>query len=64
MPGARRLRLASVAERLVTNLIAGRRQPADLAEGLLGPLTPLLMLPVYRRALRRQVTWKGREYRQ
>ncbi|AXG99664.1 glycosyltransferase [Deinococcus wulumuqiensis] len=64
VPGARRLRLASVAERLVTNLIAGRRQPADLAEGLLGPLTPLLMLPVYRRALRRQVTWKGREYRQ
>ena len=27
-------------------------------------LVPLLMLPVYRRALRRQVAWKGREYRQ
>lgn len=64
VPGARRLRLASVAERLVTNLIAGRRHPADLAEGLLGPLTPLLMLPVYRRALRRQVSWKGRQYHQ
>ena len=64
VPGARRLRLASVAERLAANLIAGRRRPADLAEGGLGPLTPPLLLPVYRRALRRQVTWKGREYRQ
>lgn len=64
LPGARWLRLASAAERPLTNFLAGRRRPADLAEGLLGPLTPLLMLPVYRRALRRQVAWKGREYRQ
>jgi len=46
------------------NLIAGRRTPADLAEGLLGPVTPLLALPVMARALRRRVSWKGREYRQ
>nr|WP_255639352.1 glycosyltransferase family 2 protein [Deinococcus betulae] len=64
VPGARVLRVASVLERLVVNLIAGRRRPADLAEGLLGPLTPLLAVPVYLRAVKRRVTWKGREYRQ
>jgi hypothetical protein len=53
-----------IIERAAVNVLAGRRRPADLAEGLLGPLTPLLALPVYRRALRRRVKWKGREYRQ
>ncbi|UBV42141.1 glycosyltransferase family 2 protein [Deinococcus taeanensis] len=64
VPNRRALRAASLLERLVVNVIAGRRAPADLAEGLLGPLTPLLALPVYRRAMRPRVTWKGREYRQ
>uniref|UniRef100_UPI0037BF2F9B glycosyltransferase n=1 Tax=Deinococcus multiflagellatus TaxID=1656887 RepID=UPI0037BF2F9B len=64
VPGGRVLRAASVLERLTVNLIAGRRRPADLAEGLLGPVTPLLALPVYLRAVKRRVTWKGREYRQ
>ncbi|GGM17890.1 glycosyltransferase [Deinococcus aerophilus] len=64
LPGARALRVAGVVERAAVNLLAGRRRPADLAEGLLGPLTPLLALPVYLRALRRRVKWKGREYRQ
>lgn len=62
--GTRMLRLAGLSERLLVNLVVGRRAPADLAEGLLGPLTPLLALPAYQRALRRRVTWKGREYRQ
>ncbi len=64
VPGARWLRLASVLERPLVNLLSGRRRAADLAEGALGPVTPLLMLPVYARALRRRAVWKGREYRQ
>lgn len=64
VPGWRALRVASVLERPLVNLITGRRRARDLAEGLLGPLTPLLALPVYLRALRRKVRWKGREYRQ
>jgi len=62
--GTRLLRLAGLSERLLVNLVVGRTRPADLAEGLLGPVTPLLALPAYARALRRQVTWKGRVYRQ
>lgn len=64
VPGWRALRLASLLERPLVNLITGRRSGRDLAEGLLGPLTPLLALPVYLRALRGRVRWKGREYRQ
>ncbi|WP_034386360.1 glycosyltransferase family 2 protein [Deinococcus sp. YIM 77859] len=68
LPGRRRgvwaLRAAGLLERALVNLLTGRRAPADLAEGLLGPVTPLLALPVYWRALRRRVTWKGRAYRQ
>ncbi|WP_407572381.1 glycosyltransferase [Deinococcus altitudinis] len=58
------LRLAGILERSLVNLLTGRHRPADLAEGLLGPLTPLLALPAYRRALGRRVIWKGRVYRQ
>lgn len=58
------LRLAGLLERALVNLVTGRRTPADLAEGLLGPLTPLFALPAYRLALRRRVAWKGREYTQ
>ena len=58
------LRLAGLAERAAVNLLTGRRRPADLAEGLFAPGTPLLALPVYRRAMRRKVAWKGREYEQ
>ncbi|GAA5513498.1 4,4'-diaponeurosporenoate glycosyltransferase [Deinococcus carri] len=58
------LRAAGLLERLLVNLVSGRRAPADLAEGLLGPVTPLLTLPVYLRATRRRVSWKGREYEQ
>lgn len=63
-PGVWLLRLAGLAERPAVNLLTGRRRPADLAEGLLTPVTPLLALPVYRRAMRRKVAWKGREYKQ
>ncbi|WP_420596237.1 glycosyltransferase [Deinococcus sp.] len=62
MPTPLWLRLAGLLERTLVNLVTGRRTPLDLAEGLLGPLTPLLALPAYRRALGRQVTWKGRTY--
>lgn len=64
VPGARALRVLGLLERTAVALIAGRRTPADVLEGLLGPVTPLLALPVYLRAARRRVVWKGREYRQ
>lgn len=63
-PGLAALRAAGLLERTLVNLLTGRRAPADLAEGLLGPVTPLLALPVYLRAMRRRVSWKGREYDQ
>ncbi|PFG19908.1 glycosyltransferase [Serinibacter salmoneus] len=65
LPTSPRVRLAralTVLDRAAVNLLVGRRSPADLAEGLLGPATPLLALPVYRRALRRTITWRGRTY--
>lgn len=55
-------RLAGVLDRAVVSAITGRRRPGDLAEGLLGPVTPILVLPVYARALRSRVMWKGRHY--
>ena len=58
------LRLAGLAERSLVNLVTDRARPLDLAEGLLAPFTPLLALPAYRRAFKRQVTWKGRTYPQ
>ncbi|BDP43076.1 hypothetical protein DAETH_30450 [Deinococcus aetherius] len=58
------LRAAGLVERPLVSLVTGRRRPADLAEGLLSPVTPLLALPVYLHGLRRQVGWKGREYEQ
>ncbi|GHF36269.1 hypothetical protein HNQ07_001348 [Deinococcus metalli] len=60
--GHRLLRALGLLERTAVNVIVGRRSPADLAEGLLSPLTPLAALPAYRRALRRTVEWKGRRY--
>lgn len=63
-PGIAAIRAATLADRAVVNVLTGRRSPRDLAEGLLGPLTPLLALPVYWRAVRRQVTWRGRSYEQ
>ncbi|WP_288480845.1 glycosyltransferase family 2 protein [uncultured Deinococcus sp.] len=61
-PGVWALRVAGLSERALVNLVSGRRRVPDLAEGLLGPLTPLLALPAYALALRRTVRWKGREY--
>lgn len=55
-------RVAGLLDRAVVSAMTGRRAPADLAEGLLGPVTPLLVLPVYARALRGHVEWKGRRY--
>ncbi|MFC6591606.1 glycosyltransferase [Deinococcus lacus] len=61
-PGASVLRAVSLTERGLVAWVAGRRHPADLAEGLLGPVQQLLMLPVYQKALSKRVKWKGREY--
>lgn len=55
--------LAAVEGLLVRHL-TGRTRPADLLEVAFTPLLPLLSLPVYARALRRDVQWKGRTYRQ
>ncbi|AFD24663.1 Glycosyl transferase, family 2 [Deinococcus gobiensis I-0] len=44
-PGVWALRVAGLSERALVNLVSGRRRVPDLAEGLLGPLTPLLALP-------------------
>ena len=63
-PSVLALRLATLADRAAVNALTGRRRPTDLAEGLLGPVTPLLALPVYWRAIRRRVTWRGRSYNQ
>lgn len=58
------VRVVGVLERTVVNVITGRKGPGDLAEGLLGPLTPLFALPAYVMALQPTVSWKGRQYRQ
>ncbi|NYF12362.1 hypothetical protein HDC34_000656 [Pseudoclavibacter sp. JAI123] len=58
----RLVRFVGLLDRTVSNLVAGRRRPLDLAEGLLGPMSPLLVLPVYALAGRRSVAWKGRAY--
>lgn len=64
VPGGRWLRAVGLLERPVTNFLSGRRSSRDLAEGLIAPVLPLLLLPVYARALRRNVVWKGRKYGQ
>lgn len=56
------LRALAVADRTVVNVVQGRRSPADVAEGLLGPVTALAALPGYLLALRPRQTWKGRVY--
>lgn len=56
------LRIAGLVDRSVAAAIAGRRRPADLAEGLLGPVTPLLAVPGVALGLRRDLDWKGRRY--
>ncbi len=49
---------------LLVRCITGRTRPADLAEVALLPAVPLLSLPVFARAWRRTVAWKGRRYAQ
>ncbi|MFD1733564.1 hypothetical protein ACFSC4_24030 [Deinococcus malanensis] len=51
-------------EGLLVRVLTGRTRPADLAEIVLAPVLPLAALPVYLRALRRNVEWKGRYYSQ
>lgn len=56
------LRVAGPAERILVNLLTGRRTLPDLLEGLLVPVTLPAALPAYRLALKKQVTWKNRAY--
>lgn len=56
------LRGASVLDRALVATLTGRRRPKDLAEGLLGPITPLLAVPALAVALRRRVRWKSRDH--
>ncbi|PPG35822.1 family 2 glycosyl transferase [Pseudoclavibacter sp. RFBG4] len=56
------VRIAGLLDRTLVSVITGRRRPLDLAEGILGPISPLLVLPVYALAGRRRVAWKGRVY--
>ncbi|MGO3885910.1 MAG: glycosyltransferase [Mycetocola sp.] len=55
-------RLAGLADRGVVSALTGRRDAASLAEAFLGPISPLLALPVYLRAFRGRLSWKGRTY--
>lgn len=50
--------LLGLLERLLVNLKTGR----EPWEAVLVPLAPLLSLPIYRRAMRKTYTWKGRRY--
>jgi glycosyltransferase involved in cell wall biosynthesis len=50
---------AGAAERLLVEAKTGRRQ---WGEALLMPLTPIAMLPVLARAMRRRQQWNGRHY--
>lgn len=60
----RPLLAAALLEGLLVRRITGRTTPADLLEVLLTPFVPLMALPVYRRALSREIEWKGRQYEQ
>ncbi|MGO2660845.1 glycosyltransferase [Mycetocola reblochoni] len=61
-PAVRLARLCTIADRAVVAALTGRRDPASLAEGLLGPLSPLLVAPAYLRALGGPARWRGRSY--
>lgn len=63
-PAVWTLRLASLSDRALVNWVVGRRRPADLAEGLLGPITPPAVLPGVLLGCRRKLEWKGRLYDQ
>ena len=63
-PPWRRLLVAALLEGLLVRRITGRTKPADLLELLLTPFLPLLALPVFQRASRKEVEWKGRKYAQ
>ncbi|MFC4638153.1 glycosyltransferase [Deinococcus hohokamensis] len=54
----------ALLEGVLVRVLTGRTRPADLAEVTLAPVVPLLALPVYLRAARRTVEWKGRHYAQ
>ena len=56
--------IAALLEGLLVRRITGRTKPADLLELLLTPFLPLLALPVFQRASRKEVEWKGRKYAQ
>lgn len=58
------LRAAGLADRTLTAMVAGRQGPADLAEGLLGQVSPIAVSPCVFFGLQGRITWKGRDYEQ
>lgn len=56
------VRLLGLADRGVVAAATGRLNAADLAEGALGPISPLLVLPAYLRAWYGRLDWRGRRY--
>ena len=64
LAGWRALALAGLAEGVAVRILTRRTGAADLLEVLLTPALPLLTLPVYFSAARREVEWKGRTYTQ
>ncbi|GEM48513.1 glycosyltransferase [Deinococcus cellulosilyticus] len=62
VPAFRPLLWMGLAERLVVNLTSGRNTRADLLEVFTVPISPLLSLPIYWRALQKKYNWKGRHY--
>jgi Glycosyltransferase like family 2 len=62
-PLLRLVRALGLADRAVVNLLVGRTRPVELAETLLGPISPLAVLPAYAKAISGRLTWRGRTYR-
>ncbi|GMA32857.1 glycosyltransferase [Litorihabitans aurantiacus] len=61
-PLVRLVRGLGLIDRAVVNLLVGRTRAVDLAETLLGPISPLAVLPAYRRAISGRLEWRGRTY--
>lgn len=61
-PLLRLVRALGLADRAVVNLLVGRTRPVELAETLLGPISPLAVLPAYAKAISGRLTWRGRTY--
>lgn len=61
-PLVRLVRALGLVDRAAVNLLVGRTRPVELAETLLGPISPLAVLPAYAKAISGRLTWRGRTY--